>query len=145
MPDESASRRAVVIEDDEDIRNLLARVVSTQGFDVVQAATGEEGLQAVRDHQADLVTLDLNLPDLDGVEVCRRLRGFSDAYVLMVTARADEIDRLTGLETGADDYVSKPFSPREVRARIGAMFRRPRQGAGAAPSALKPGTPIRKC
>lgn len=119
-------RRAVVIEDHDDIRDLLVRTISTRGFAVTGAATAEAGLRAVRRHDPDLITLDLGLPDLDGLEVCRRLREFSHAYLLMVTARPGEADRLKGLECGADDYISKPFSPRELQARIEAMFRRPR-------------------
>ena len=121
-----------MIEDHDDIRHLLARTIGMRGFAVTTAATGREGLDAVRRHGADLITLDLNLPDLDGMEVCRRVREFSDAYLLMVTARPSEADRLAGLEHGADDYISKPFSPRELQARIEAMFRRPR--ALAAPA-----------
>jgi CheY-like chemotaxis protein len=122
----SHQRRAVVIEDDPDIRNLLGRILTKQGFAVVETGTGAEGLAAVRTGGADLVTLDLNLPDCSGMDVCRELRTFSEAYVMMITARADEVDRLTGFDTGADDYVSKPFSPREITARINALFRRPR-------------------
>ncbi|MFI7484049.1 PP2C family protein-serine/threonine phosphatase [Kocuria sp. M1R5S2] len=119
-------RRAVVIEDHDDIRLLLARTIAMRGFAVTTAATGREGLDAVRREGADLITLDLNLPDVDGMEVCRLVREFSDAYLLMVTARPSEADRLSGLGHGADDYISKPFSPRELQARIEAMFRRPR-------------------
>src|SRR4029453_4169131 len=91
-------RRAVVIEDDPDIRGLLVLMLKKLDFEVTQAAPGAEGIELVRNSQADLVTLDLNLPDLDGMEVCRRLRTFSDAYIMMLTARADELDRLTGLD-----------------------------------------------
>jgi sigma-B regulation protein RsbU (phosphoserine phosphatase) len=122
-------RRAVVIEDHDDIRALLVRAVGMDGFDVTAAATAQAGLESVRRTRPDLITLDLSLPDLDGLEVCRRVRQFSDAYLLMVTARPGEEDRLRGLEFGADDYISKPFSPRELRARIDAMFRRPRARA----------------
>ena len=124
----SAERRAVVVEDDADMRLLLVRTLQRHGFHVEEADTGAGGLRVIREHVPDLVTLDLNLPDLDGTEVCRRLREFSDAYVVMITGRADEIDELTGLQIGADDYISKPFSPRTVQARIEAMFRRPRPG-----------------
>jgi DNA-binding response OmpR family regulator len=126
MGTESAERRAVVVEDDADMRGLLARTLQRHGFDVAVAETGADGLRMVGEHRPDLVTLDLNLPDLDGTEVCRRIRAVSDAYVVMITGRADEIDELTGLQIGADDYISKPFSPRTVQARIEAMFRRPR-------------------
>ena len=92
----------------------------------------------MRDRQPDVVTLDLNLPDLDGIEVCRRIREITDAYVVMLTARPDEIDRLMGLEIGADDYLTKPFSPRELRARIAAMLRRPRTSGGSVATAARP-------
>jgi DNA-binding response OmpR family regulator len=125
-------RSAVVIEDDGDVRALLAELLRQSGFDVAEALTGGAGLDAVRTRQPDLVTLDLNLPDLDGMEVCRRIREISDAYIVMLTGRPDEIDRLLGLETGADDYLTKPFSPRELRARVSAMMRRPRRRDAAA-------------
>ena len=120
-------RAAVVIEDDTDVRNLLVELLQQSGFTVTDCETGAEGLRAVREKDPDLVTLDLNLPDLDGIEVCRRLRETTEAYVVMLTARPDEIDRLVGLETGADDYLNKPFSPRELRARVAALLRRPRR------------------
>ena len=125
-----------------------------QGFAVFEAASGAEALLNIQMHRPDLVTLELNLPDLDGVEVCRRLRKFSDAYVIMITARTDEIDELMGLEIGADDFIRKPFSPRSVQARVTAVMRRhrptpqrstPRRRATdfmpAAPAASEPGTP----
>jgi two-component system OmpR family response regulator len=119
-------RRAVVIEDDDDVRSLLTQLLRQSGFLVTEAASGADGVRAVREADPDLVTLDLNLPDLDGIEVCRRIREITEAYIVMLTARPDEIDRLVGLETGADDYLTKPFSPRELRARVAAMMRRPR-------------------
>ena len=122
-------RHAVVVEDDADIRGLLVLVLEQLDFVVTEAPDGLSGVEAVRRTNAELVTLDINLPDIDGMEVCRRLREFSDAYVLMLTARADEIDRLNGLDTGADDYINKPFSPKELQARIRALFRRPRTPA----------------
>lgn len=118
------TRRAVVIEDDPDIRGLLVRILVKQGFEVTQAEAGLPGVEEVRRVRPDLVTLDLNLPDLDGLEVCKLLRGFSDAFIMMLTARTDELDKLTGLDNGADDYISKPFSPRELQSRINALFRR---------------------
>lgn len=137
-------RRAVVIEDDADIRLLLTRVLAQAGLEVSEAGSGTDGLDEVRRCQPDLVTLDLNLPDMDGIEVCRQLREQTDAYVIMLTARQEEIDRLLGLEVGADDYVTKPFSPRELRARVAAMFRRPRPVAMAASasSALPLAAPV---
>jgi sigma-B regulation protein RsbU (phosphoserine phosphatase) len=128
-------RRAVVIEDDPDIRGLLVRVLTKQGFEVTHAAAGLVGVEEVRRSQPDLVTLDLNLPDLDGLEVCKLLREFSDAFIVMLTARADELDKLTGLDNGADEYISKPFSPRELQSRINALFRR--RPSAAADSAAR--------
>ncbi len=122
----SEVRSAVVVEDDADIRQLLVSVLEQAGFTVRETATGAEGIALAKEVQPDLVTLDLSLPDLDGIEVCRELRSFTDAYVVIITARGEEIDRLIGLEVGADDYLTKPFSPRELRARVAAMFRRPR-------------------
>lgn len=135
MGTESFERTAVVVEDDSDIRELLVLTLSMVGFNIIETASGKEALSLVREHQPDLVTLDLNLPDLDGMEVCRQLRPLTDAYIVMITARVDEIERVLGLEIGADDFIVKPFSPREVRARVAAMFRRPRsygaEGAGS--------------
>lgn len=130
------SRRAVVIEDDPDIRGLLVRVLAKQGFAVTEAGAGLPGVEEVRRVKPDLVTLDLNLPDLDGLEVCKLLREFSDAFIVMLTARADELDMLTGLDNGADEYLSKPFSPRELQSRINALFRR-RPSAAANSAARK--------
>ena len=118
--------RAVVVDDDVDVRLLICRTLQLQGFVVFEAGSGAEALLKIQQHQPDLVTLDLELPDLDGVEVCRRLRKFSDAYVVMITARADEIDELMGLEIGADDFIRKPFSPRLVQARVTTVMRRHR-------------------
>ena len=121
-------RRAVVIEDEDDIRDLITHALTDIGLEVTAVDTGPAGVQAVVDVDPDIVTLDLGLPGIDGIEVCRRIRESTDAYLIMVTARAGEIDRLLGLETGADDFMTKPFSPRELQARINAMFRRPRPG-----------------
>src|SRR6478735_11003095 len=118
---------AVVVEDDEDVRNLVEAVLSQAGFEVHSAAGGREGVDVVRARDASVVTLDVGLPDIDGFEVLRRIRQFSDAYVVMLTARTDELDTLTAFHTGADDFLAKPFRPRELRARVGAMMRRPRQ------------------
>ncbi|WP_309072604.1 response regulator transcription factor [Arthrobacter sp.] len=126
MGTESFERTAVVVEDDSDIRELLVLTLSMVGFNIIETASGRDALALVREHRPDLVTLDLNLPDLDGMEVCRQLRPETDAYIVMITARVEEIERVLGLEIGADDFIVKPFSPREVRARVAAMFRRPR-------------------
>ena len=127
-------RRALVVEDDEDVRSLIEFTLGTQGFDVRSVDNGLAGIEEVRSFDPDLVTLDVGLPGIDGIETCRRIREFADVYVIMITARDDEIDRLLGLETGADDYLSKPFSVRELKARVNALFRRPRRGFGAAPA-----------
>lgn len=119
-------RTAVVIEDDVDVRNLLAAILNEAGFHAIPAATGIEGINAVRTHQPILTTLDVSLPGIDGFEVARRIRSFSDTYVIMLSARNEEIDTLMGLDAGADDYLTKPFRPRELRARIEAMMRRHR-------------------
>ena len=117
---------AVVVEDDEDVLNLVEAVLSQAGFEVHGAASGREGVEVVRSQKASVVTLDIGLNDIDGFEVLRRIRQFSDAYVVMLTARTDELDTLTALHTGADDFMTKPFRPRELRARVAAMMRRPR-------------------
>jgi DNA-binding response OmpR family regulator len=121
------SRVAVVIEDEEDIRSLLSAVLAQGGFTVHGAATGEEGLELVREHAPLVTTLDVNMPGMDGFETAKRIRAISTTYIVMLSARTEEIDALQGLEAGADDYVAKPFRPRELRARIDAMLRRPRQ------------------
>ena len=133
-------RVAVIIEDDKDIRDLLNAVLQQSGFKVFTSPNGTEGVNAVRDHNPTVVTLDLGLPDIDGFEVIRQLRLFSDAYIVMLTARAEELDTLMGLEAGADDYITKPFRPRELRARISAMLRRPRGSADAVADPAGPGT-----
>ncbi|WP_413319971.1 response regulator transcription factor [Agrococcus sp. 1P02AA] len=125
---------AVVIEDGEDIRELLAQVLTQGGFDVHTAADGATGVELVRAHDPIVVTIDVNMPGIDGFETARQVRAISTAYIVMITARGDEIDTLVGLQTGADDYIVKPFRPRELRARIEAMMRRPRVLASTHPS-----------
>ncbi len=120
------SRVAVVIEDEDDIRSLLSAVLSQAGFEVHGAANGADGLELVRDHEPLVTTLDVNMPGMDGFETAKRIRSISSTYIVMLSARTEEIDALQGLEAGADDYVAKPFRPRELRARIDAMLRRPR-------------------
>lgn len=122
-------RRILVVDDEPHIRAVLRGYLEADGFGVVEAADGEETLTALRGDPPDLVLLDVMLPGIDGLEVLRRLRTFSDVYVVLVTAKAEEIDKLVGLGVGADDYVTKPFSPREVTARVKAVLRRAR-GAG---------------
>jgi DNA-binding response OmpR family regulator len=108
------------------------KVLTREGFVVQTAHDGEAALEAIRSFDPDLVVLDIVMPKIDGTEVCRRLRSFSDAYVIMLTSRADEVDKIVGLSVGADDYMIKPYSPRELVARIGAMLRRPRRPTDAA-------------
>ena len=120
------ARRAVVIEDDEDIRVLLTTVLEQAGFSVRAAATGKEGVDAVRATGPMVTTLDVNMSGMDGFETARRIRAISPTYLVVISARDEEIDALQGLEAGADDYIVKPFRPRELRARIDAMLRRPR-------------------
>jgi DNA-binding response OmpR family regulator len=127
----------VVVEDDRNIADLVELYLRQEGFRVVQAADGRRGLEAVRDQRPRMVILDVGLPavdgqPIDGLEVCRRLRADSDVPILMLTARDGEIDRVLGLEMGADDYVAKPFSPRELVARVRAILRRAEGGAGGA-------------
>lgn len=115
----------VVVEDDQNIADLVEMYLRQEGFRVVQAGTGERAMQAVRDNRPRMVILDVGLPGgMDGLEVCRRLRAGGDVPILMLTARDGEIDRVLGLELGADDYLTKPFAPRELVARVKAILRR---------------------
>ena len=118
----------LIVDDESNLVDLVRAYLEREGFTVLTALDGAAALRMVRDAQPDLVVLDVMLPGMDGIEVCRRLRHFSDAYVLMLTARTEEVDKIVGLWVGADDYVTKPFSPRELVARIRAMLRRPRTG-----------------
>lgn len=129
--DQPRKHRALVVDDDPDIADLVVMVLEGLDLDVVVAPTGAAALELARERQPDLVTLDLTLPDMDGTEVCEQLRAFTDAYIIMVTGRDGEVDRLVGLEVGADEYIAKPFSPRELRARAAALLRRPRMGVSA--------------
>ena len=117
-------------------RGALAELVGTyltrDGFEVSLAHDGRQAIEVARQVDPDVMVLDLGLPVLDGVEVCRQVRIFSDCYIVMLTARTEEIDKLIGLSVGADDYLTKPFSPRELLARIHAMLRRPRASAASA-------------
>lgn len=117
---------ALVVDDEPSLVRVVEGYLTKDGFDVRTAGDGETALGLARESEPDVVVLDLGLPDMDGVEVCRQLRTFSRCYILMLTARADEVDVLIGLGVGADDYVTKPFSPRQLMARIGVLLRRPR-------------------
>ena len=124
--------RALVVDDEEPLAEVIASYLQREHFEVTVCHTGVDALSAARQVDPDVVVLDLGLPGIDGLEVCRQLRTFSDAYVVMLTARDTEVDTIVGLSVGADDYVTKPFSPRELVARIRAMLRRPRVGAPVA-------------
>lgn len=130
--DEAKPLKVLIVEDDPQLAASTARLLERELFDVVVRADAESGLETARADSTDLVVLDVNLPGIDGIEACRRLRTFSDAYVIILTALDSETDRVVGLSVGADDYVSKPYSPRELVARIRAMQRRPRVSAEAA-------------
>ena len=128
--------RILVVDDEETLVELVRSYLEREQYEVLTAADGRVALELARSAQPDLVVLDVMLPGLDGIEVCRQLRQFSDAYVIMLTARTEEIDKILGLTVGADDYLTKPFSPRELVARVKALLRRPRQAAGAPASNL---------
>lgn len=136
----SEARVGLVIEDDHDIRELVRTVLTQAGFDVTVASGGAEGVLMAKSLNPDVITLDLGLPDIDGFEVSRQIREFSDAYIVMLTARTEELDTLIGLESGADDYLTKPFRPRELRARVAAMMRRPRSVPDPGDVAVDPST-----
>ena len=124
------SRVAVIIEDEEHVRDLIAVVFKQAGFVTHAAADGETGVELVREHDPMVVTLDIEMADIDGFEAARRIRLFSDSYIIMLTGRDDEADAMMGLDNGADDYIIKPFRPREMRSRINALLRRPRWQEG---------------
>jgi two-component system response regulator ResD len=117
-------RRILVVDDEASIREVLTQYLELEGFTVLQAADGVEALRSAEAQPPDLVVLDLMLPGMDGLEVCRRLRATSAVPILMLTARSDETDKLAGFAVGTDDYVTKPFSPREVVVRVQAIMRR---------------------
>src|SRR6476659_9409694 len=121
-----SGHRAMVVEDESELATLIGSYLERDGFEVTIANDGQQAVASAREVDPDVIVLDLGLPGLDGVEVCRQVRTFSDAYVVMLTARSDEVDKLIGLSVGADDYMTKPFSPRELMARLQAMLRRPR-------------------
>jgi DNA-binding response OmpR family regulator len=118
--------RALVVDDEEPLLRIVCSYLEREGFEVLTAGDGEHAVELARLERPDVIVLDLMLPGVDGIEACRRIRAFSDAYIVMLTAKAEEADKITGLATGADDYVTKPFSPGELVARVRAMLRRPR-------------------
>ena len=129
-PPDSVS--VLVIEDTPEFTTIIRAALGADGYDVVSEDTGEGGLEAARRSDPDVIVLDLVLPGIDGLEVCRQLREFTDAYIIILTSRADEVDKVLGLSFGADDYLTKPFSARELSARIAAMLRRPRMATAEA-------------
>lgn len=133
-------RCILVVEDDAKIADMLANYLQMHGFAIALCGDGLQAVQQVRDLQPALVLLDLMLPGQDGLAVCQQVRLFSTVPIIMLTARVDEIDRLLGLETGADDYVCKPFSPREVVARVKALLRRAQGPLAAQPT--QPSAPV---
>ena len=131
--------RVLVVEDEESFSDALSYMLRKEGFEVAIAATGPDGLDEFERNGADLVLLDLMLPGLPGTEVCRQLRGRSNVPVIMVTAKDSEIDKVVGLEIGADDYVTKPFSSRELVARIRAVLRRRGEPEPGSPGGTRAG------
>jgi len=128
-PSNTAST-VLVVEDERDLARMVQAYLERPGYTVGLAHNGPDAVAAARDLEPDVIILDLGLPGLDGIEACRQVRTFSDCYILMLTARDDEVDKLVGLSVGADDYITKPFSPRELVARVQAVLRRPRLTAG---------------
>lgn len=124
------TRRILLVDDEPSLQKMLLHALEREGFQVLVAADGEEALEAFKSYEPHLIILDIMLPKLDGTEVCRRIRSQSDVPIIMLTARDDEIDRVVGLELGADDYVTKPFAVRELVARIRAIMRRVSVPAG---------------
>jgi DNA-binding response OmpR family regulator len=129
--------RVLVVDDDRTVREVVVSYLRAHEHEVVEVGDGESALRSMRDRPADLVVLDLMLPGIDGVEVCRRLRQAGDTPIVMLTALGEETDRVMGLEVGADDYVTKPFSPRELALRVDSVLRR--TGAPPAPQRLVDG------
>ena len=125
-PAQPSGLRVLVVDDERALADLVGSYLTRDGFEVSMAHDGQQAIDQARQVDPDVMVLDLGLPKIDGVEVCRVVRTFSDCYIMMLTARTDEIDKLIGLSVGADDYLTKPFSPRELVARIHAMLRRPR-------------------
>lgn len=130
-----SGRTAVIVEDDAELRHLLVDVLEAAGFSTVSVGNGIDGIQAVLSYQPMITTLDVNMPGIDGIEAARRIRANSDTYIVMITAMGEEADVVLGLTAGADEYITKPFRPREFRARIDAMLRR---GRAVGPAATAP-------
>ncbi|WP_127474137.1 response regulator transcription factor [Microbacterium sulfonylureivorans] len=129
-------KTAVIIEDDPEIRHILSEVLESAGFSTVSVGNGIDGVRAVLTYRPLLTTLDVNMPGIDGFEAARRIRAQSDTYIIMLTGLQDEADVVAGLGAGADDYLLKPFRPRELRARVDALLRRARAGGAPEPAGL---------
>jgi DNA-binding response OmpR family regulator len=121
--------RVLVVDDEVPLTGVVGSYIEREGFEVSVAHTGPDAVELAREQKPDLIVLDVMLPGFDGIEACRQLRTFTDAYIIMLTARDEEVDKVLALSMGADDYLVKPFSPRELIARIRAMLRRPRAAA----------------
>ncbi len=130
--------KILVVDDEIPMTRVVGSYLERDGFEVAVAHSGPDAVTAAREGAPMLIVLDIMLPGFDGIEACRRIRQFSDAYIIMLTARDEEVDKILGLSMGADDYLVKPFSPRELVARVHAMLRRPRIGAVGAPVAEEP-------
>jgi DNA-binding response OmpR family regulator len=130
------SHRILVVDDEPSVTDLIAYNLRKALYDVQAAADGREALRLAREYKPDLILLDFMIPEVDGLDVCRELRKNSDVPIIMITARGEEIDRVLGLEIGADDYVTKPFSVRELMARVKAVLRRAQKDGEAEPSTL---------
>ena len=123
-----ARSKILLVDDEPKVCELIKAYLIKDGYDVIVASDGKAAIEQAQRHKSDLILLDLNLPELDGLEVCRTIRKQSNVPIIMLTARDEETDKIVGLELGADDYVTKPFSPRELAARVGAVLRRYREG-----------------
>ncbi|WP_284550804.1 response regulator transcription factor [Aestuariimicrobium sp. T2.26MG-19.2B] len=135
---EPAATQVLVVDDEKPLAAMIAAYLSREGYQPLLAHTGPDAVAVVKDHSPEVMILDLGLPGLDGVEVCRTVRTFSDCYIIMVTARQDEVDKLIGLSVGADDYMTKPLSMRELVARVRAVLRRPRNRGRISPLMEEP-------
>jgi len=123
-----ARSKILLVDDEPKVCEIIKAYLVKDGYDVIVAADGKIAIEQAQRHKPDLILLDLNLPELDGLEVCRTIRKQSNVPIIMLTARDEEVDKIVGLEMGADDYVTKPFSPRELAARVSAVLRRYREG-----------------
>ena len=130
----ATQQRALVVEDAVEIQEVVTALLREEGFDVRTASDGERAVEMARAFEPDLIVLDLSLPGLDGISVCQQIRTFSEAYIIILTAKSDEVDKVVGLSVGADDYVTKPFSPRELVARVRVLFRRSRTQGSTTPA-----------